>query len=427
MAAPTEAETQDQWAKAVNLLHELREFAEVNTTDNWVDLENALVTAMESDFADQMLASTAQSRTFLANALSNENAANMILPHLRSYVRHTVGSPELNNIQKMAERLYQHMVDNSLSVNSRNFSYGSPSAGGGNTGDGVVTRLNTDTNNHLIENQHVDAKIVTCRADQSSGTNEHEESFEFQGAAPGRDGLQLSGSGKSKRIAALSARNSLLNNPSFSQFGNTAAAPDDITDWTSSVTVNSTNYSLDNTNIYRDFQGDDPYALNIKVSGNLTQQLSVRNTKLRPGVPYMLQVAWNRQVGSGAGTLLIRMGSQNNSVVAAAQTGWQLLSVPSTFGQNNWFPNFNEQDLDIAIEWTRTSGDLLLDDVLLVPATGFDGSWYWVVGGATPFLRDDSFTFTDTEGGAILQYWFFRATGLYLPSDNGGSETWSDP
>ena len=426
MAAPTLAEVEDQWAKAVNLLEELRQYAEVNSTDNWVDLENALVTAMESDFADQILASTAQTRTFLANALSNENMANMLLPHLRSYVRHIAGSPELNNIQKMAERIYRHMIDNSLTVNSRNFSYGSPSAGS-NTGNGTILRLNTDGDNHLIENQHVDAKTVTCRADQSSGTNEHEESFEFQGAAPGRDGLQLSGSGKSNRIASLSARNSLLNNQSFSQFGNTAAAPDAITDWTSSVTVNSTNYSLDNSNIYRDFQGDDPFALNIKVSGNLTQQLSVRNTKLRPGVPYMLQVAWNRQVGSASGTLLIRMGSKNNSVSVSAQTGYQLLRVPSTFGQNNWFPNFNEQDLDIAIEWTRTGGELLLDDVLLIPATGFDGSWYWILGGSTPFLRDDSFTFTDTEGGAILQSIFFRATGLYLPSENSGSETWNDP
>jgi hypothetical protein len=427
MASPSLAEVQNQWKNAVKLLNEARNFGNVNA-QNWVSLQDTLEQSYESDFVGEMAAGVSRSRSFLAGLLSNQNAAAHQLPHLKSYCRHVANTPELGDPQEMADRIYRYMIDNSLTVNAREFTHGSWAAGGGNAGNGTILRLTVDEYNHRIENCHADARTAICKFDQSSGTAKHEEIFEFYGQAPGPDGLQLSGSGQKRNIAALSARNSRVGNPSFSQFGGTISSPTSITSWTSSVTVNSTNYSLDQTNYYRDFQGDaTPTSLNVKVTANLTQKLSLFNTKLRPDVPYMLQVAWNRQVGSASGTLLIRMGAVSNSVAVAAQTGWQVLRVVASPGQNNWFRQFNEQDLDIAIEWTRTAGELLIDDVLLVPATQFDGTWNWVIGGSTPFLRNDSFTATDTEVGSILQYWFWRAYGRYLPSATGGTETWTDP
>jgi hypothetical protein len=428
MAAPSLAEVQTQWSNAVELLEETRKWAQVNG-ENWVSKEDTFVQAVESDFASEILTGAARSRAFLAALLSNANVAQHLLPHLKSYCRHITNTPSLSDSQKMIDEIVNYMYDNSLTVNSRDFVFATPSMGGGNAGNGTILRLNTDDHNFSIENQHADAKRADCRFDRNTGTNQHEELFEFRGQAPGIDSLQVSGSNKRRFIASLSARNSLLSNPSFSQLSGTAAAPTAITGWTSSVTVNSTNYNFDATNYYRDFRGDTiPYALNIKaVSSNLTQKLSVLNTKLKPNVPYMLQVAWNRQVGTGAGTLLIRMGALSNSVVVAAQTGWNLLRVPTTFGQNNWYRQFDEQDMDITIEWTRTSGDLLIDDVLLVPATDFDGSWYWMVGGSTPFLKDDSATWSDTETGAIHQRFVHRGFGRYLPSATAAAETWVDP
>lgn len=426
MASPTRAEVETQWSNAAHMLEEARELAQADAT-NWVGMEDTLAQSVESDFAGEILGSAAQSRTFLAGLLSNSNAAQHLLPHLRSYLRHVVNAP-IGQVQDMIDKMYKYMHDNSYTVNSRDFTFGSPAAGGGNAGNGVLYRLTKDEFNYDLEAQHADAKTLECKFDQSTGTFKHEELFEIRGQSSAPDGLALAGSNKRGFIAALSARNSLLSNPSFSQFGGTAASPTSITGWTSSVTVNSTNYAFDNTNYYRDFQGDTtPYSLQMKVTANLTQKLSVLSTRLNTRVPYMLQVAWNRQVGSASGTLVIRMGAANNSVAVSAQTGWQLLRVPASPGQNNWHRQFDEQDLDVAIEWTRTSGDLLIDDVLLVPATAFDGAWYWMIGGSTPFLREDTFTFSDSETGAVLQRWFWRAFGRYLPHATGAGETWADP
>jgi hypothetical protein len=427
MASPSRAEVESQWKAAVNLLEYARRWGNVEAT-NWVGLEDTLTQAVESDFAAAILSSAARSRSFLAQLLSNSNAAAHLLPHLRSYNKHVVNGPDLSDPQLMFDRMVQYMWDNSYTVNSRDFSFGSPAAGGGNVGNGVILRLNTDDHNFTIENQHADAKTAKVVLDGNSGTAKHEELIEFYGQSPGIDGLQVTGSGKSAKFNALSARASQMLNPSFSQFAGTTSAPTDITSWTSSVTVNSTNYSIDESNYYRDFQGDStPRALNIKVTGNLTQRISVGNFKLRPDRPYMLRIAWNRQVGSASGTLVIRMGAVNNSVAVAAQTGWQLLYVVASPSQNNWLRQFNEQNLDVAIEWTRTGGELLLDDVMLVPAYNFDGSWYWPIGGSTPFLKDDVFTWTDTETGAVLQRWAHRAFGRSFPSATGGAETWTDP
>lgn len=418
-----------QWKNAAKLLEETRLYGNVNA-QNWVSLEDTLAQSIESDFNAAILTGAARSRAFLAQLLSNSNAAAHMVPHLQSYNRHVVNGPDLADIQLMVDRLIQYMYDNSLTVNSQNFTFGSPAAGGGNVGNGVVLRLNTDDHNYPIENQHADAKTAKCVLDATSSTPKHEELLELYGQAPGIDGLQVSGSGASARFPCLSARHSQILNPSFSQLAGTIAAPTDITSWTSSVPVNSTNYSFDESNYYRDFHGDStPRALNIKVTANLTQRISVGNFKLRPNIPYMLRIAWNRQVGAASGTLLIRMGAVNNSVAVAAQTGWQLLYVVSggTPSQNNWLRQFNEQDLDVAIEWTRTAGSLLIDDVLLVPAYRFDGSWYWPIGGSTPHLKDDSFTWSDSMAGAVLQRWAHRAFGRYFPSNNAGGETWTDP
>ena len=425
MASPSLAEVEAQWIALVKLLNESDAFARVNPT-NWVSLEDTAAQAIESDFAPELLASAGRSRAFLAGLISEGNAASHQFPLLQTYVRHLANRPNLSNAQVMLDAIFDYMVTNSKTCNSRDFVFGTPAAGGGNVGNGTLLRLTKDKYNYDIENQFADAKTAICRKDQNTGAFKHEEEFEFYDQAPGKDQLNYSGGGLSARVKALSARNSLLLNPSLDSFGNTIAAPDDITSWTASVTVNSTNYSFDQTNYYRDFKGATPASLNFKTTSNISQKISLKGTQLDPNIPYLLRVAWNRQVGAGAGTLLIRMGAVNNNVVAAAQTGWQLLYAVASPGQNNWHRQFNEQDMDIVIDWTRTGGELLVDDVLLVPGTQFDGAWYWLLGGSTPFLWNDSFTWTDTDSATVVQRWLHRAFRRYLPHATAAGETWAN-
>jgi hypothetical protein len=59
------------------------------------------------------------------------------------------------------------------------------------------------------------------------------------------------------------------------------------------------------------------------------------------------------------------------------------------------------------------TGTIVVDDLVLAPMTNPDGTWWAIVGGATPWLKGDMLTFSgDTQGTAtILNYWLWRAYG----------------
>ncbi|RMG22905.1 MAG: hypothetical protein D6732_25275, partial [Methanobacteriota archaeon] len=70
-----------------------------------------------------------------------------------------------------------------------------------------------------------------------------------------------------------------------------------------------------------------------------------------------------------------------------------------------------------------------VDWVVFDEMTFFDGSWYFLKAGSTPFRKGDVFTWSDsltaTEG--IVQYWIQRLFGVYFPHTTGGTETVIDP
>ena len=106
---------------------------------------------------------------------------------------------------------------------------------------------------------------------------------------------------------------------------------------------------------------------------------------------------------------------------ATAGSPWEVLTLPTPV----WYKNFLEEALDVEIIIILTAGTLLIDDVILSPGTNFDGSWYWLIGARTPFLREDEFTFTHTVTESIIQRWFWRMFGRYLP--HSGAPTWAEP
>ncbi len=427
---PTEAEVQSMLKAAVELLEETRKFGNVNA-ENWVSKEDTLVQALEGDgpLIASALGAISEARSRLASTISGGMARRVIGGIIALYMRHIVNRPGVTNLADAMVRLREWFLDNTVTVKSRVFSFGTPTADGSNVGNGTILRLTKDDRNYDLEAQHADAKRAFCSKDGNSGVQRHEEEFTFMGQTSG-DALQIAGSGLSKVLSAKTGRQSLLHNPSFDLIEGTEAVPTDIPNWTSSVAVSATTYTYDSTNYYRTYFGvSTPRALNIKTTCNLTQKLTVRGTKLRYDVPYLLRLAYNRTVGSAAGTLALHMGAVSNNVVLAAQSGWNLLYAVSSPGQNNWLRQFNEDDLDIKIDWTRTSGDLLIDDVLFVPFDEFDGSFYSILGATTPFQNKghdgDFWTWTDTETGAIIQNWLHRAGLGYLP--HSGSPSITDP
>lgn len=425
MASPTEAEVQSQIGKVILILDESYKYGNSNTK-NLLSMYDGVIDTMETDYAAEVTAALDAYRSGFVSLMALGRS--MVDPLLRTYAKQR-GFPETDPIDILG-RLYDAFVADSpdTTVKRRAFTFGSPAAGGSNVGTGTLHRLNSDKNNFDIENQTPDAKIVTCISDEHSGGTEHEEEFEMRGANRARDNLILTGSGAIGRIRALSARASFafLGNPSFDDLDGTVASLTSIPNWTVGSSVS--NFELDQTNYYRDYAGaGTSAALRIKTNDSVTQNFNIRSAQFDPFVPYYCQIAYNRQTYSGDGTLTLTLGSKTASVALAAQTGWNILRI--AVGQNNWFSRWNQENPTLKIDLaSNTTGDVLVDDVILAPFTFFDGGWYALVGSATPFLRDDTFTFTDsaTEAG-ILQKWFNRLYRLYLPHAAAGAETWADP
>lgn len=423
MATPTLAEIKTMIGNAVKHCDELRKYGHVNTP-NFIGLEDTLGQSLESNYIQEIGAGLAAMRSqFNSALLSGSRVLDPLLRELGLFIK----APETDPVS-IAQRMFDYMLDvSSDRITSRQFTFGTPVAGVGNAGNGTLNRLTKDMRNLDIENGYADAKAVKCLYDSHSGGIEHEEDFEIRGEAAARDDIQRLGSGKVGRLTALSAKTSqtYVGNPSWSLFGGTIAVPTSINDWT--VTTSLANFEIDQTNYYRDFYGDStPASLKIKANDTIAQAFTVKNAKIDPYTPYYAQIAFNRAIGAGDGTLTLTVGGVTAAVALVAQAGWNILRI--AIGQSNWYRQFNSATplFSVALS-ARSTGYVLVDDFIFAPCQFFDGSWYAPVGGSTPWRRDDTFTFTDTEVGAKIQQFLWRYFGVYWPHSTGGGITWADP
>lgn len=454
---PTEAQIQTFLSNAVKHLDELRLYAGVNAT-NFLGTENTYRGSVISDmqFAGDALLAADSLRATLDAAIRQARA--VLSPGLREYGLF-LKFPE-TDIQSILRRLHENFSDNSKSVKTRAFTFGTPAIGGGAAGNGALHRLVRDERNFAIEAQHADAKIAECVRDEHSGALEHEEVFELRSDVAQKDALKITGSGLVALLKALSARDSLafIGNPSFSEFVGTInsdlASAADLINWTI-TNFAATSYRVIDTDSFRDFDGDvsPSRALRIRQPSGVTttrrieQNFNLRRVQLNPLVPMYAQVAFKlvtpAPASAGTGNLVFRMGNVSKSVTFASMTqgAWRVLRISSGSStdpavsdliadSNNWFRQFNKQDpkIEVELNWSVAPAadvEVLVDDVVFAPFTPFDGAWYALLGATTPFLRRDKFTFSDSEVGAKIQHWLWRAFGLYLP--HSATPTWADP
>ncbi len=417
------AECRTQINNAVAIFHAI--YTAIESGTSLVGLVDSYVQALETATPGIAAQFPSSMRSNLAALISPSVVAAAFAPHLEDYA--AVLAVPYEGPEAFIGRLYRYMYDNSEDVNGRGISFGTPAAASANVGTGTMYRVTTDAYGFPIESGILatEAFEAYCDVDQL-GTSRHEESFTLRGGPASPDGLERKGSGLVTTIRSLSCRDSLLQNAGFAD----GTSGSDITSWTV-ASGSVANTALDTTNVYRGAEGITATSLRLNTSTiSLQQKIHTIGIDFDPSVPYMYRIAWNRSVGTGAGTLAIALGSKSNSVVASAQSGWQLLLVVATPGQNNWSRNFYEDDLDITITWTYTSGYVLIADAILAPFQRLgNGSFAQVIGGATPFAVGDKFTWTDTiASDSKVQFWLQRGfPGLYLPSQSDASETWTDP
>lgn len=424
MADPTRAEIESQISNTVKILDVHRNNVGVSA-GNYISREDTLIQSLETNFGSEWLAAMQAFRGDMDTAI--RRAAQLMAPGLREYGR-LVGAPEID-MQTIITRIKDYFIANTLRVTSRQFTFANPAADGGNVGTGVINRLNVDEDGFAIENQTADAKEARIVADEHSGARKHEERFVIRSTSKlNPDLLLITGSGKSDTLKGLSGSDSLqyIQNPSFDESTGSGGSFS-LTGWSINTPAN---VSAITATYYRDYEGaGTPASVRFAAAANalITQDISVNRTSFNPAIPYYAQVAWRRDAAVGGdGTVTFRFGASSVSVVAAAQVGWQILRI--ALGTGNWFKNFDESTFTVEVERSGASvGNIDIDDVIIAPFQPFDGSWYAPVGGATKWLWDDFFTWTDSEVGAIIQHWFWRAFGRYLPATTGGAITWADP
>lgn len=427
MASPTLDEVIDQLKIIpVQALERLREVASEDTP-SLVSLEDAAQAALKGDYMTSALAEYRRTVRAAVSAALEPNVVRGIIQLAVLEAARAIGSPA-RRIYSAAEDLVSYMVKNNLHVPSRNLTLGTPSADGGNTGDGEYSRLTVDEHGNTLEGVFLEAKEVVCVNDQNS-TTIHQEVFELRGEAAEVDFLRVAGSGMGRdrpqdRFVAIDAllTANYVQNPSWDQHGvgadNTAfssgTAPSGwqiANDW-ANVKARS------GANAYRGSQGIvTPWAIELTASDTVSQIL--RNT-VRPrfaqdrSQPYRIRVKVKRK-GSATGTARLDFGAASATLDLGTVNNdeWQTLEIT---GKDCYYENFKANDLAVKVGVsTLAVGTVVFDDLNVAPYTFLDGTWHAITGGPTPFLAGDRFAFSDELAGAedaVIQYWWAFRSGL---------------
>lgn len=431
--SPTWAELVAQLQAAVDIDESTRTYG----ADTALADIDTLVQASEGDFVPSAIASYgAAVRGALSAALDSK--ATFVAGWLAEVGKFISSPADPGDIDRLRRDLYDYMDTNSLSVNSRNITYATPSAGGGNTGaGGGLSRCTVDEKGYALEGCHVEAKTAIVRGDQTNGARRGAEEWEFHGTEAGPDevGADAGGSGSTETIYTGNAGNgsggSALQNSSFDiEHDSDDTSTSKVSGWT--ITSGATSLEESST-VYIEAPGvatADSRSLQFEGNAAISQKLSDFGGQVSLTNPYWIGAALYRE-SSCDGTFRIRMGGQSVTVDLTTHTNstWEWLIF--TPGQNSWPANFYEDELDIELSLaSNTTGSVLVDNLIFAPMQAFDGTFWFPYGGATPHRLDDTYTMTDSGGApadAKVQHFVFRSGLGYLPSDNAGTETITDP
>lgn len=438
--AQTEAQVQAEISARVAILQETSKYGGINssgTLKNFLTRETEAYVASDppGDYSQSSNAAIKAYRAQVAALVGGSAARSLLDPLWFNYADAVGGNTPKNTVAETLSYLYKRFVDNTLRVKSRNITYGTPTAAGGNVGTGNLYRLTVDAYGFAIEATTPDAKRLDCISDSAKETPIHEEIFQFRGGTPRTDPIVITGSGVGGTVRAFSSRLSLLSGPSFDTLdGSSITALTSIPGWTVGAETIA-NYNL-STDYYRTALGvPTPRSVKYLNNGKLTQAFTV--APLKAGfLPMLLRIAYKPTC---TGTLTITMGSATKSVTLTNTGAWAVLVLDRD--TNLWPKNFasvsgGDVSTTVTIELSSYggSGSVLVDDACMVQMVPFDGLWYAPIGGVTPWVgaplgSKDYFTITDALAGSdsILQQWFWRAYGFYFPHATGTPVTWAEP
>jgi hypothetical protein len=333
------------------------------------------------------------------------------------------------------QSLYANFVATGKRVKSRQFSYGSLTAGatpsGNPVGDGTIYMISKDENGFDIENTYVQTITFECVADQNSGGVKFKESFRFRGGAAAIDNILLAGSDSDATYPGLSSDDSsaYFQNCSFSSMnGDVEETKFDF--WTISD-GDATLFTQDTADAFQVTPGDPVQAcLDIATNGKIEQAFSLGNTQFGSSTPFIIRVPFKRNGANANSEIWLEIGEQvQKYVMTGAESGWKT-DLVLELSDRAWYKHIakNGGKLAVSVHGLNT-GSIKVDNILVAPCIPFDGLWFASCAGATPFKKGDNYYRTITAvNDAILQRMFVQHTGVPLPAAVNASDiTWPDP
>lgn len=407
----------DQITEIIKIINEIFKFSNSNT-ENYIDLEEALLSGLTGDHLDQTRTALRSLRSSIVQA-ANTNSRALLDPIIRELAfYHYDSNTDLTDAALAA--LIKGMSDGSETILSRGYTHDSSFSFSG-VGSGEIYRSKLDEYGNTLEiGEKGDFKLI-CTRDKNNGGIEGSEEFVFRGDGTDKPQDEIDVGDEPSVIVSLTATNyassSYVTNASFEQNSGTGASFT-LTGWTlgtpANLQENTTNtYSslsssslefLDNTYIKQDIVLDDfanPYFVII---------------------PYMRKTSCD-------GTLTITLGSKSvtKDISTAVNDTWEFLVMgiedTKTF-YNNWKQEDNSFKIDLS---SRTTGTLIIDDVIFSIPVFINGSFWLIMAGPTPYISDDEFSGTDTTTDTgIIQNTMQRLFGISLPHTSG-TPTYADP
>lgn len=426
---PTKAELWDQLGKALDITDTAFKFfsGEGPTVPNFL----ADTITLQDVFEGNHIGNTQQVLDSIRNNASNivvQGVALLqyIIAELAKIGYYSISS----SISDLLDDIYDGMQALGETITSRAFTFGVLVVGGANIGDGVIYRLTKDRNNHDLEHAAAYAGITKIEiiADRYTGRSSGTEQAKLYGYGTTSQDVIEQGTCPDEvgTLISYRAQNGKLANASFDSYAG-AGAGFTLTNWTLSAPANfSENVAL----YFRKTPGSTTgVSLEFADNGNIEQKLTVNSVVFDKSKPVFLIVRYYRKTNCD-GTLTIKLGSQTEAINLAtvANATWIDITLGTGTNRKGWYDMFAEDNAGVKLTLAgRTVGTLLVDEIILVQPTKYDGKYYLLVAGGTDFLKDDYWTFTDTVlNTGRIQYMVSKLYGKYLPH-TAGVPTYVDP
>jgi hypothetical protein len=418
---PSKSELWSQLLNIIKLVNENYNYASVNTP-NFITLQETIITLLKGNHTSATVSALNSIRGSLISIVANNS---ILTPVILELARIGYNSKATSYNQAIID-IFDGMIAGLETIKNRAWTNGTVTVGGSNVGTGTVYRLDKDYNNQIIETGIMAGgtiKLETIR-DKNNGGVAGAETFDiYYTGTPPTDALELGSALNNKvNILVMPSESGKLTNASFETYTTSPALA--FTGWTLS---DATKFAT-NTSIY--FKA--PYGVSTGTSleftdnANVVQYITDAASRFNLELPVFLILRYRRKT-SCDGDLTLRLGSQTVSVAdltTKTDATWFDL-ILGTGDNKGWYRTFKEDSIQkgVRIQVTlasRTTGSLLIDNIILAQPQTFDGKYYLITPGQTDFLYSDYFNFADTVANTgTTQTGLSRLLNIYLPHTSG--------